>query len=197
MENKKQEPQAEMAVAALVNLLPVGTVVPFSGNAKAAAELNKIGWFLCNGAILNDTEFPLLANILGNTCGGTLPNFGLPDLRGVFMRGVDVPDPNTEVSRDPGASTRKSHIGDVVVGNKLLSRQDGAVKGHAHTAPEGSWYTDAVSVSKFPYDSAIMVDTFKQLEAGKMISTIDAGGQETRPVNVSVNYIIFAGLPKN
>ena len=201
MENKKEEPKISQAVSACINALPAGTIVPFVGNDKAAADLSGIGWFLCNGSTLGKNDFPLLYNILGYTCGGKGLNFALPDLRGVFLRGVDLPVGEAGAHRDPDADKRTSHTSDEEKApNKILSRQVDAFKRHKHNIPNGPAYVDSIRLGASQFDRTpptLYLQRFDKPGAGVITPTLDTGAQDTRPVNVSVNYIIFAGLPRN
>nr|WP_294943288.1 phage tail protein [uncultured Mucilaginibacter sp.] len=191
MENKEPQALAEPIMVASINLLPVGTIMPFAGNADTAKELNTYGWFLCDGAELPQKDYPRLFTILEDTCKKEPGRFFLPDLRGTFLRGVDVPGHRQERSRDPDAGTRKSHILDTVVGNQVLSRQADAFISHGHDTPKGTRYNETLKIMK---GDAVTFDKFYKPVNPDTMTTAATGGKETRPVNVSVNYIIFAGI---
>jgi microcystin-dependent protein len=55
--------------------VPIGTIIDFAGDYPPA------GYFVCDGKTLSAAEYPELYNVIGNTWGGTLPFFALPDLR--------------------------------------------------------------------------------------------------------------------
>lgn len=55
-----------------------------------------VGWRMANGDLVNESEFQKLADAMGKHGTGT---FNLPDLRGVFIRGLDAGSPN---QYDPG-----------------------------------------------------------------------------------------------
>jgi microcystin-dependent protein len=190
MNNEK--PQASMLTHDIINLMPVGTIMPFAGDAEAAKELNEYGWYLCDGTALDLAGHHRLFNILGETCGKETDKIVLPDLRGTFLRGVDVVDRTEGIIRDPDSGERTRHASTEIVGNKVLSRQADAVKSHKHDLPEGkgSLYVDTVKI--FMGDSHAF-DNFHKAPEGQDIFTADAGGKEMRPINVSVNYIIYAG----
>jgi microcystin-dependent protein len=88
MENTINEIGA--SVSSPINIWPIGMIIPFSGNAETAAELNGQGWFLCNGGKLKRNQYPRLFDIVGHSCGGEGDEFSVPDMRGAFLRGVDV-----------------------------------------------------------------------------------------------------------
>jgi microcystin-dependent protein len=201
MENEKEQVVVEQTVSARIDALPVGTIMPFAGNDEAAADLSGLGWFLCNGATLGRNDSPLLYDILGYTCGGKGLSFGLPDLRGVFLRGVDLPAAEPGTHRDPDADKRTSHTSnEEKAPNKVLSRQADAFKSHKHNIPNGPVYVDHILVAASAFDQTpptIYLQRFDKPAAGVITPTLDTGAKDTRAVNVSVNYIIFAGLPRN
>ena len=73
-------------------LIPPGTIVPFAGLEKptAATPLSK-GWLLCDGSVVNRSDYPALFAVIGYTYGKTLVSgqFRLPDLRGRSIIGYD------------------------------------------------------------------------------------------------------------
>lgn len=58
--------------------LPIGAIVPFGGWDAPT------GWLICDGTLLNKTDYPELFNAIGYSFGGEEggSTFGLPDLRG-------------------------------------------------------------------------------------------------------------------
>ncbi len=68
---------------------PAGTITAYGGGTIPA------GWLLCNGAAINPANYPDLDAAIGTAWGnGTndgdaLTTLNLPDLRGLFLRGVD------------------------------------------------------------------------------------------------------------
>ena len=79
-------------------LFPAGMVSPFAGPVEAIPS----GWLLCDGSEVSRTEFANLYNAIG-VCWGIgdgSTTFNLPDLRGMFLRGVSGDSGNDE---DAGA----------------------------------------------------------------------------------------------
>ncbi|MFN3175353.1 MAG: phage tail protein [Phaeodactylibacter xiamenensis] len=60
----------------LSRLLPIGMVTPFAGSSAPD------GWLLCDGSALQQSEYPDLYAVIGNSYGGSGNTFNLPDLRG-------------------------------------------------------------------------------------------------------------------
>jgi microcystin-dependent protein len=70
--------------------IPTGSIIPFPATATPS------GWVLCNGAAYGRTALdpspePSLFGVIGTTYGNGdgLTTFNVPDLRGVFVRGLD------------------------------------------------------------------------------------------------------------
>ena len=171
-------------------LFPAGVIVPFAG------ELENIpyGWMLCDGAEISRTEYANLYNAIG-VCWGTgngSTTFNLPDLRGLFLRGVSGDSGNDEdaddriVLHDNGGNT----------GNQVGSYQGDAIRNI-----EGSFKTfdrGVIGVSGAFYDGSN--DWSASVAGGHSdnwgaVTGIDASlvvpvGSDNRPKNAYVNYII-------
>jgi Phage Tail Collar Domain len=81
-----------------LQLLPIGAVVAFAGDVHSLAN-----WMLCNGDPVSKDAFPELFGAIGTNWGGDgNPNFYLPDLRGLFLRGVDG---RSEFDKDSASRT--------------------------------------------------------------------------------------------
>lgn len=171
----------------------------FSPTAK-----NNTGWILCDGSDVYETEFPELFNIIGYTYGkGSKPNqFKVPDYRGFFMRALDTKDdpnpldPNLDKRKPYSNGAKGSISGASTDATGVGSTQECMVQMHEHHydnwpgqgtvegAPGGSAGAVTVKPKNITYD--LLIDK-------KKVSETDA--KETRPVNIYVNYLIYAGLP--
>ncbi|GHV35362.1 hypothetical protein FACS1894187_07920 [Synergistales bacterium] len=175
-----------MAESTYLNV-PVGTVLPFAGSGTDIPQ----GYRLCNGDFVDAREYPRLFKVIGKTYGGdaSRPNeFRLPDYRGYFLRGADLGS-----GHDPDFSKRQS-LGDGNAGD-VGSIQESAIKAHTHE-------TETFSRRGWPDGSGDQTkggDPFyfkDQSKAGggpnqvTMLGIKPAGEFESRPVNVSINYII-------
>lgn len=172
----KRSHRADSADYAPTSNLPIGVIIAFAG-----AE-NKIptGWLLCDGRALKSTEYFDLSSTLGTSWGDGSDDtdddtdFNLPDLRGMFLRGVD-----NAAGIDPDSDTRQAikdggNMGDTV----------GTVQAHA---------TTGASFSEDPFNSTSSFDVqYFPKPPDAAFSTSSFSGNETRPVNVYVYYIIKA-----
>jgi microcystin-dependent protein len=183
--------------SAIAQLVPPGTVVPYAGVIGGAVKPPP-GWLLCDGAevnrALNSTLFAAIGTGWGSGDGAT--TFNTPDLRGVFLRGVDVSG-----LKDPDANSRTAIQSGGNTGAKVGTAEDSAFASHDHvlTDPGHSHYMNppihsgwgnwsyggnnwAAQITNSPGDSTTVSTTG--------ITLAKAGGSETRPVNAAVNYII-------
>jgi microcystin-dependent protein len=178
------------------SLLPFGTVTAFSagidpttlmaGALNFGAIRNNTGWLLCNGQPVFQSEFPGLFAAIGYTYGGSNGSFNVPDYRGYFLRGL-AQDNSVDKGfdlRNPPAQGQKDGIG---------STQPCMVQMHEHNYTDypGTPATignDGPDASKVNAQSTYTKGLYTDDSGGTTLS-----GEETRPVNIYVNYIIFAG----
>ena len=122
-------PFAEVAKVALTAHVdyPAGVIMPFAGPSDKIPA----GWMLCNGDSLSKADYPALFSVIGTNWGEPTPStFNLPDLRGVFLRGVSRdsddafvdPDSNLRIARHPGGA----------IGNNAGSYQADELKSNKH-----------------------------------------------------------------
>lgn len=176
------------ASATIVQPFPAGTVIPYVGQQSSLAGLASLGWLVCNGATMQISRFQALFAAIGTAFGGDgTTSFNLPDLRGQFLRGVDSgagvdPDVNSRAAQAPGGNT----------GGGVGSRQPQQLLNHTHT-----WDRNfgQISASGSNLNVQLCDGGDKPPNQGRQPTTNnDGGGNETRPVNVYVYYLIFAGL---
>lgn len=177
---------------------PVGSVVAFAGEIVDTGGIVEVpaansGWLLCNGAAVRSSRFPELFDAIqaahGN--GSDDPNpatdFNLPDLRGLFLRGVN--GERTGSLHDPEADERTDNHQGGNPGNRVGSVQTQAVIGHAHTFTERR--LEAAGGSGFEGGGT----TSNSNQSGgfpRAVTTSSFGGGETRPNNAYVHWIIKA-----
>ena len=173
-------------------LMPPGTIMPYGGDSIPE------GWLLCNGNLVNRNDFSDLFSSIGTKwgAGDSVTTFSVPDLRGQFLRGVDL---DGEI--DPGCidepkddDVRKNKEG-TIVGGVVGSFQDDAFQGHWHNI-EGTYSVDGTvnnGFSEFTRDTE-GIGTYS--DDDEVHNPIEGShGQvhlstETRPKNAAVHYII-------
>ncbi|MBK9530314.1 MAG: tail fiber protein [Chitinophagaceae bacterium] len=160
--------------------VPFGTIFQFAGEKNQIPQ----GWLACEGQELSRLTFPLLFEAIGTAWGGTgTPNFFIPDLRGMFLRGVSG-DLSTDPNKDDRDSPRKflpgANPGNS--GNNVGSVQADQIREHTH-----------------PIDNGCTDDNIGATMRGGIFArskgtgnTNLAGGKETRPVNAYIYFIIKA-----
>ncbi|SFD26712.1 Microcystin-dependent protein [Chitinophaga sp. CF118] len=178
------------------SLLPFGTIIAFAGDIDPQTYMcgeysfgpdvrNNSGWVLCDGSAIMQSVFPDLFRVIGYTYGGSNGSFNLPDYRGYFLRGLAV-----NATQDPGYNNRTAPANGTADG--VGSTQLCMVQTHEHdytnypgnNAAGGTGGT-ASQVTKTP---AVTTGLYTD-DSGKTALS----GEETRPKNIYVNYIIYAG----
>lgn len=163
---------------AVESVVPVGTIFAYSGTTAPN------GFLLCNGNAYPKSTYPDLAALLeitnGSRFGSPDPStFRVPDLRGRFLRGV-----NDNSGNDLDAGTRYQLYTGGAAGDNIGSYQDESFKKHQHGLMPGNgvtsgqcWWNGTGGFADCNYSTpAVYTQSF--------------GGNETRPKNVYVNYII-------
>lgn len=105
---------------------PIGTIAAFGGSVDTIPR----HWLLCDGRSLRMQDFPLLSAVIGISWGtGDAPpdTFRLPDLRGMFLRGVDG-----GTGRDPDVASRSAAGPGGHIQGEVGSIQLDAFGSHAH-----------------------------------------------------------------
>jgi microcystin-dependent protein len=167
-------PLAALVAAVQQALCPAGTVVSYMGTTAPT------GWLLCDGSLKVRTDYPALFAVLGTKCGFLTANdFYLPDFRGRFLRGWD-----NATGRDPDRLTRTAMAANGATGDTIGSIQADAFKSHQHSV---SFITAGYSAS---YNGGGEVLSNGRNNGGATRISDTTGGNETRPANANVNYII-------
>jgi microcystin-dependent protein len=150
------------------NVIPVGSILMFPSLTIPN------GWFECNGNELSRSDYGDLYDVIGYVYGsGSGSNFRLPDLRGVFVRGLD-------------------HGKGINTGRSLGSFEDDLIKTHQHistgTLPlvyNGGTTIQRWETSGLPSSWAGTVNSDDLLQGNNI-----GGGGETRPKNYALVYCI-------
>jgi microcystin-dependent protein len=126
-----QEIQRQVQAAISSAIKPIiGEIRAFAfGPEKedVVGRLHKQGWVECDGRDLLDKDFPDLYKAIENNWGTVSPHlsFKVPDLRGAFLRGIDLgggKDPGDRIALHPNGAT----------GRRVGSFQIGSVQSHSH-----------------------------------------------------------------
>lgn len=139
-----------------------GVVVAYAGTTAP------VGWLLCNGAIVSRDSYSDLFAAIGTAygIGNGATTFGIPDLRGEFIRGFDS-----------GRGVDTSRV--------LGSTQTDSLKSHSHHS--GHQRVTSVLRGGSGADASAPDDDFSSSDKTQTQAT---GGTETRPRNIAMNYII-------
>ena len=187
-------PYAEVAT----NAVPVGSVMPFAGDASKVPA----GWLLCDGKAINRLEYLNLFNVIGTAwgVGDNATTFNLPDMRGMFLRGV-----SGDSGKDADAELRASLKDGGNSANNVGSYQGDAIRNIVgntgfHGNRGGGILTPDGASAKNPFYVGIETSIGGNMtgitgntqahgtvfNASRAIPT----GSDNRPQNVYVNYII-------
>jgi len=154
---------------------PPGTVVGIISDISDAPS----GWFICDGTPRSRGAFPALAHALDPY--GNQSDFKLPDLRGLFLRGAGC---NGDGSKPPvGSDSRKAGSWQADAFAKHRHSSDNVVDVGMGNVPPSSGKDSGVD----------RVSTLVTIGPGNgPIGTLNTalGGDETRPTNVAVVWII-------
>lgn len=166
-------------VAGNVQAVPAGSVVAYFGNKDEVPS----GWLLCDGKELDRGEYKSLFEAIKTSSGhgnGTT-TFNIPDLRGMFLRGVD-----NETGNDPDVLDREAVAEGANTGDNVGTCQADTFAMHNHTV-----YVSAANYRGGGADKPVADP--ETGDSGNYLSTNpikSAGGNETRPKNISVWWII-------
>jgi microcystin-dependent protein len=169
---------AETAVNVVNGGVPIGTVL------ASASTIEPAGYIICSGKSLAVLSYPALFAAISYTYGGSGANFNVPDYRGYFLRGWD-----NGRGVDPDSSSRTIANGTgTTVGNVLGSIQGDQFKSHNH----GISPNFLASSSGYFHQAASGTGAWPDKQDFQTYGTQSNGGNETRPVNMYVMYIIRA-----
>ncbi|MEE9432557.1 MAG: phage tail protein [Melioribacteraceae bacterium] len=178
--------------------LPIGVILPFSGEMDKLDNKNNT-YILCDGRGLKVEKYKELFSVIGwkYGYGNELIDkkyFSVPDLRGMFIRGVDG-DRNLDIE----SPKRTDAVGNLV-GDKVGSMQDHQFERHNHPITDPghahpySAYAEPAS-NRIDDGGSIGFQWHSRNTSSARTNVLiqDAGeSEETRPVNISVYYLIKA-----
>lgn len=181
------------------NGVPPGTIVPFAGPKGNVPS----GWLYCDGASYATTGmYGKLFAAVGFSWGSDNGKFRVPDLRGYFLRGA-----SDGTGVDPDRAGRTAKYGGGSTGDAVGSYQGGDIQSHNHGVNDpghahGYWdiyYSESGGPQPVPNNlgssSTDGDNGGYQMHRGSdsattNISIQNSGGNETRPVNANVIFIV-------
>jgi hypothetical protein len=163
--------RSDTATYALNTSVPIGCIMPFAGTPDRLPQ----EWMICDGRALSSKVYPDLKFVIGTNWGtgeGKEIDFNIPDLRGLFLRGVD-----DGAGRDPKAYARESY---------KPGANSGAGVGSYQASSDGrDDDCDGIPETLFgggkPSGNTL---------SSKYKNTYSSAKSEARPKNVAVFYII-------
>lgn len=173
---------------------PTGSVYTFAGATVPT------GWLKCNGALLSRTTYAALFAVIGTTygAGDGSTTFALPDLRGEFVRGFD-----DARGVDTGRALGSAQAGQNASHTHTASTSPAG--GHNHsfthtyrdTGSSGGWGSQyngspiSLPGANGSTGTAVRWDVVSNVGDHTHAITVNAdGGNESRPRNVAMHYII-------
>jgi len=186
--------------------VPAGTIISYVGTEDSLSSLLNTGkWLLCDGQAYSAQKLPDLFDAIGYGFGGNQNQnmFYVPDLRGMFLRGVNgnAKNSNGTTTRDPDVATRTAQpnsggMNNGNAGNKVGSWQTDALANHQHNWDHFfylfSFHGEDIACHQ-PSDSPNLANNTRQATNNDGGVTTSSTGQETRPMNVYVYYLICCG----
>jgi hypothetical protein len=208
------EREYALAPAGSGSAFPIGSVIAYLGNGSNVAGMEANGWFKCDGraisglSALSADEKTALTNILGNSSN-------LPDLRSMFLRGLDegrgfdedATNTNALTGRTGGESTtgvrssqaesmrKHTHSGTTSTNGLHDHGGETGGGGYQRTSDDGGTSGTAAENSG-SHTHSISADgnhshTFTTGDPGNSVGGVTSfAGNENRPDNVAVYWLI-------
>ena len=142
-----------------LSIVPAGCVMAFAG-----ATIPE-GWLKCDGSTIPNAQGTVQGKTANFSTLYSIIGANLPDLRGLFIRGVD-----------DGRGFDS--------GRQVRSYQDDELKSHFHNLGDNSYLHDAGTALKNGLE--VNNSTSRRFT----LNSDPAGGVETRPKNLALHYII-------
>lgn len=179
-------------------LIPPGTVWQYCGNTAPDQ------WLLCDGSAVSRVTYADLFAVIGESFGegDGASTFNVPDMRGRFVRGWD-----NGAGNDPDAASRVELATGGATGDAIGSYQDYDFPEHSHDlrasneigGQSDGWPTGATNARGPQGDGTALIDVAQResvysLREGFATDSVNCikviGGNESRPRNVYMNFII-------
>lgn len=159
------------------NGVPTGAIMPYVGATVPD------GWLLCDGStILNTVNTKALRDLLGTNA--------TPNLQGMFLRGTGTSPVNNQsgpVLKGTQNDEFKAHLHDGDTDSAGKHNHDITGNAADNESNGDTHFSLGDNVPSFPFPTLTVSEEGNHIHS---FSTEDTGGNETRPVNYGVNYII-------
>jgi microcystin-dependent protein len=179
------------------NGMPSGAITAFAGTSVPP------GWLPCDGSAVSSNRYPALFSAISTNWGAGYEwngstwvkgtnDFNLPDLRGLFFRGVNGTRTNfvqtSTTFVDPDVLSRTDGLAGGNRGNAVGSMETDQFTSHRHDS--GGNTGSNTDTTRFPTDINAGRGMYFSSGYAAGADTSATGGAETRPKNAYVNYII-------
>ena len=159
---------------------PPGAIMAFAGTSAPT------GWLAANGALVSRSTYAALFAAIGTTwgAGDGSTTFGLPDLRGTFLRGSGT---NATGSSSGAVGP---NVGTYAADTYLNHSHGVTDPGHTHTLPQYNTLQGTSAAGSTLYPGPPNNYASASNTTGVTVNTSTTGGTETKPKNYGVLYII-------
>ncbi len=160
-------------------LQPSGVVSVFAGSSAPT------GWLLCDGSTISRSTYSGLFAAIGTTygVGDGSTTFRIPDLRGEFIRGLDS-GRGVDSGRSLGSAQSSANLSHNHTGSTSSST-------HSHSGSNSNTVGGAGSTQPYVLPGPAWPSTHNTSPDGSHTHSISSdGGNEARPRNIAMNYII-------
>lgn len=186
----------------LYDNVPIGCIIIYPGeiydkNGNLLEHLSYGGWLEAKGQYVNMVEYKQLYAVIGdkyNIDNTSKESFRLPDLRGMFIRGVqnekrEISTRNTLDDVDAINNKRLDYNTLYYSSkenkyNQLGTIEFESIKEHGHNIKN-------ITDSMMP-DKGTPCKVFSNISSTQYLTTEDFGGLETRPTNIAMYFLIKA-----
>ncbi len=159
---------------------PIGTIIAFAGEINSVPK----GYLVCDGKEYPTKEYPELSKAIGTAWGSSgAGKFNLPDLRGMFLRGVNGARGDSYSDPDANDTTIRKATHGGRPGNNVGSLQDDAIKSHTH---EYQMVKHVGAITGNSGGGITVPDSYDN----ETTQPNTGAGKETRPKNAYVYYLI-------
>ena len=156
--------------------VPSGMIMPFGGSSAPT------GFLSCDGSAISRTTYSTLFTAIGTTwgAGDSSSTFNIPDLRAMFLRGTGT---HGTANMAKGTDFSAPSVGTI---------ENDQMQDHKHQtimSPGTSYQTySSYAIGNNAYNTTMNFNTTAPLEINSQGTP--RTGDETRPVNASVLYVI-------